>query len=418
MVELPTDTEPVRVVQGDCLDVLRELPDGCVDAVVTDPPYGLEFMGKEWDSFRGEAWRAGAGFSQPGIGDRKTPWPSFGSGDSANATCETCGGRMRGANKCGCETPDWRVKGKPLEYRNGRVEQMRSFQEWNTAWASTLFPVLKPGGYALIFGGTRTYHRLACAVEDAGFEVRDCLNWLYGTGFPKGQGCLKPAWEPILLARRPGKRVLPLGIDECRVPVGETDLAEMTGRSGRPTANKIYNPGIGANQDGIWEPQPSGRYPANVLHDGSDEVLAAFAAFGERTSGKQAPGGHVRNSPKMLSVYRTFTGRRCEGDVLYGDSGSAARFYYCAKASKADRGEGNTHPTVKPTELMRWLVRLVARPGGLVLDPFGGSGSTGVACRLEGRRCICIEKEPAYVAIAQRRVDEALARTGLFAGVE
>lgn len=172
--------------QGDCLDVLKTLPDNSVDAVVTDPPYGLEFMGKEWDSFRGEAWRSGAGMTKPGIGERKTEWPSFGGGVSANATCETCGGRMRGAKRCECDEPEWRVKGKPLEDRNARAESMRAFGTWCESWAREALRVVKPGGHIAAFGGTRTYHRLTVALEDAGWEIRDTVGaWMYGSGFPK-----------------------------------------------------------------------------------------------------------------------------------------------------------------------------------------------------------------------------------------
>lgn len=423
-MDLPTEAESVKVIEGDCLSILRDLPDGCVDAVITDPPYGLEFMGKEWDSFRGEAWRVGAGFSKPGIGDRKTAWPAFGSGDSANATCGVCGGRMRGANRCGCDTPDWRVKGKPLGERNGHAERGRAFGKWCQQWAAAALQVLKPGGYAAVFGGTRTYHRLACAVEDAGFEVRDCLMWVYGTGFPKGKGCLKPAYEPILLCRRPGLKVLPLGIDECRVPTTDklgggaetVTRADQKGNEGwvrpwmsDPQARLEHAARV---QKNVAKAESLGRWPANVVHDGSGEVLEAFAAFGERKGGGRVKG----TEPSAVTdvVYGKFNGRVPYEPI--GDSGSAARFFYCAKASKSERGEGNTHPTVKPIALCEWLVRLVCPAGGLVLDPFGGSGTTGIAAMAEGRQCLLIEKEPAYAAIARKRVAEAMGAGSLFAG--
>lgn len=404
MDDLFTEVDPVRVVRADSLVRLRRVPEAVFDAMVSDPPYGLEFMGKEWDSFRGEAWRVGAGFSKPGIGDRKTAWPAFGSGDSANATCGVCGGRMRGANRCGCDTPDWRVKGKPLGERNGHAERGRAFGKWCQQWAAAALRVLKPGGYAVVFGGTRTYHRLACAVEDAGFEVRDCLMWVYGSGFPKGKGCLKPAYEPVLLCRRPGPKVLPLGIGECRIPLGgECDPSKVQRQqSGRQTWGE-GNSGYAADHV-----QPTynaaGRWPANVLHDGSGEVLEAFAAFGESRS---SPTKRNRKPRADTTQYRN-GGARYNDTSEYGDSGSAARFFYCAKASKADRGDGNTHPTVKPVALMRWLVRLVCPPGGLVLDPFAGSGTTGVACVKEGRRCLLIEKDRTYAEIARARVAKAV----------
>jgi hypothetical protein len=140
-------------------------------------------MGREWDTFKGEAWRTGAGLSKPGLGPRPTAWPAFGGSDSANATCALCGGRMRGARKCGCPEPDWRVKGRPLSERDNRAPQMRAYQAWCESWAAECLRVLRPGGHLLAFGGTRTYHRLVCGIEDAGFEVRDSLHWIYGSGF-------------------------------------------------------------------------------------------------------------------------------------------------------------------------------------------------------------------------------------------
>jgi site-specific DNA-methyltransferase (adenine-specific) len=264
-------------------------------------------------------------------------------------------------------------------------------------WSAAL-RVLKPGGYMLAMGGTRTYHRLACAVEDAGFEVRDCLMWMYGTGFPKGQGCLKPAWEPILLARKPGKRVLPLGIDVCRVPTDEAGKP----REYEPREDR-ENWRITGGTNGSGATSPLGRYPANVLHDGSDEVLEAFAAFGESSSKATA-----RNTAKNgTAAYGDFRGT---GRVVgHDDTGTAARFFYCAKASKTERGEGNTHPTVKPLALMRWMVRLVTPEGGRVLDPFAGSGSTLIAAHAEGRSAVGVELDAKHCDIIAARFAAAVA---------
>lgn len=177
----------VRIVEGECVEEMRKLPDSSVDACVTDPPYGIEFMGAGWDKLDGDAWRAGGGFSKPGIGDRPTAWASYGQGDTANATCANCGGRMRGANRCECAEPEWRVKGKPLSESDAdsRLGQARRMQEWHARWLAEALRVLKPGGFLLAFSGTRTYHRLACAAEDVGFEVRDTIHWTFGSGFPK-----------------------------------------------------------------------------------------------------------------------------------------------------------------------------------------------------------------------------------------
>jgi site-specific DNA-methyltransferase (adenine-specific) len=360
----------VTVHNGDCRDVLAAMPEASVDAVVTDPPYGLSsgenaktgFMGKEWD--RGV----------PGV----------------------------------------------------------------DVWAE-VFRVLKPGAHVLAFGGTRTYHRLVCAIEDAGFEIRDQIGWAYGTGFPKslnvskaidaasgaerevvgpnpngrpnmvrvnasvlsprvdapitasatpeaaaweGWGtALKPAWEPIVVARKPligtvAANVMRFGtgalnIDATRVG---TEGGTAKGTLPKGKSNGVYGDGL----NGACEIKQldAGRWPANLVHDGSDEVLGLF------------PGTPM-------------TG--------FGDSGSAARFFYCAKASKAERGEGNTHMTVKPIALMRWLVRLVTPPGGCVLDPFAGSGTTGLAAMAEGFAATLIEAEAPYADIIASRLERAKA---------
>lgn len=260
--------------------------------------------------------------------------------------------------------------------------------------------VLKPGGYLLAFGGTRTYHRLTCAIEDAGFEIRDCLMWVYGTGFPKGHGCLKPAWEPILLARKPGRGVLPLAIDACRVPAGERPNIASKPKGGAYAG--VFREGSVANGT-----TTQGRWPANVLHDGSDEVMEVFAAFGVR---KGAPGGSVRAGVGVLKHGGT-NSRPQHSDTGgesvrtgFGDTGTVARFFYCAKASKRERGAGNTHPTVKPLTLCDWLVKLVTPPGGTVLDPFMGSGSTAVAARAAGFKFVGIELDDAHLTIARNRI--------------
>lgn len=380
----------VTLFHGDCLDALRQLPDASVDAVVTDPPYGLSFMGKRWD------------YDVPSV----------------------------------------------------------------EIWAECL-RVLKPGGHLLAFAGTRTQHRMAVRIEDAGFEIRDMIAWVYGSGFPKSldvskaidkaagaerevvgvagksgsvrnsmmgdfaggeymqtapatdaarqwQGwgtALKPALEPITVARKPlsgtvAETVLAhgtgaLNIDGCRVEALD-GYVENAVTQGINTAQTSYAPAVARR---TFEPSQSGRWPANLIHDGSEEVTGLL--------------------------------------------GEAARFFYCPKASKKDREEGlegfqaihrangnkwtdqdyrvergerplsaesgprrNNHPTVKPTDLMRYLCRLVTPPGGTVLDPFMGSGSTGKAAILEGFRFIGCEREANYLAIAQARIESC--EDGLF----
>jgi site-specific DNA-methyltransferase (adenine-specific) len=466
-----------QLLQGDCREVLKTLPANSVDAIVTDPPYGLEFMGKEWDA----PWKqGGAGFSDAGIGDRAIPWPSFTSTSrlgSVNPTCE-CGGRLRGKKKCSCETPKWKEIGKRRNPENeglpsdvtsaGMSKQMLAFQEWFTEVAVEAYRVLKPGGHILSFGGSRTYHRMACAIEDAGFEVRDQIMWVYGSGFPKSHNiskaldkngietkqwdgwgtALKPAHEPICLARKPLEGTVVdnirkwgvggLNIDGCRV---ETDSAFDDPRLGGKGTWKSDK--MAANVYGKYEGKDVsssnlGRFPANLIHDGHQQVLDLFP----REAGASAPVKAGYSGDAKNGIYHDYAQRGDDGATFYSDKGSAARFFYCPKASKSDREEGcddlptqekpahmrtadgtgeasmtdgfqptqrkNIHPTVKPTELMRYLVRLITPPNGVVLDPFNGSGSTGKAAMLEGMQYIGIEMNPEYIKIAEARISNAL----------
>ena len=401
------------VHHGDCREVMATLDAASVDAVVCDPPYGLSFMGKGWD--------------------HGVPGEEF--------------------------------------------------------WTEAL-RVAKPGAHLLAFGGTRTFHRLACAIEDAGWEIRDCVMWVYGSGFPKshdvskaidkaageirqrvpgGQGgknailgnrksgeaisgeaisgeaiqwsgwgtALKPAWEPIIVARKPlcgtvAENVLTHGtgginVDGCRVGMSSEDRQKI--ESATWVARNLDRAAFGEyGTDGSDQPMrthASGRWPANVIHDGSDEVVGLFPSI---KTGNVKP--YVSKSDGFL--------QGCKGErtgIHQGDSGSAARFFYCAKASKSDREAGlreaerhaysdfagtpehgpkenvrarNHHPTVKPTALMRYLCRLVTPPGGVVLDPFTGSGSTGKAAVLEGFDFVGIEREAEYVEIARARIAAAV----------
>ncbi len=344
-------TSPVRIIVGDCLEAMRGMDAASVDAIVTDPPYGLSFMGKHWDH------------GVPGV--------DF-----------------------------W-------------VEALR---------------VAKPGTHLLAFGGTRTYHRLACAIEDAGWEVRDCIAWVYGSGFPKSHNLrgdwhgwgtsLKPAFEPIIVARKPligtvAENVTTHGtgamnIDGCRVQHNEE--CRMMAASQANIDNPSEKHRQAGRREATLELKPEGRWPANLIHDGSDEVLAAFP----QATGQQGAVGPQYGDKASVNAYGDFGPR--QDFQPRGDTGSAARFFYCAKASKADRGEGNAHPTVKPTDLMRYLCRLVTPPGGIVFDPFAGSGSTGKGAVLEGFNFIGIELDAEYAEIARARIGNATsADKGLFA---
>lgn len=389
---------PVVIAQGDCLEIMPKLKADSFDSIVSDPPYGLEFMGKEWDApwkKRGEN-PAGAKFSTGGFktgngyANRKTP--TYGKAWS-NKRCVKCGHIASGGSPCQCPDPEW-----VMEYGD-TAAPMRGFQEWVTEWASTARRVLKPGAYMLVMGGSRTYHRLACAVEDAGFEIRDCLMWIYGSGFPKAKSCLKPAYEPILLCRKPGKGMRELGIDECRISIADGDGWDVPQPEGGTGDIYGFKNGIGRTDERAT-PHASGRWPANVLHDGSEEVMEAFAVSGNRYSASAKYGSD--------SGSNSLFGAGSRGDrkptTASDDNGSAARFFYTAKASKSERGAGNLHPTVKPLALMEWLVKLVTPKGGITLDPFAGSGTTGVACRNTGRNCVLIEREPVYCEIIRKRV--------------
>ncbi len=324
------------VYREDCLAALSTLADGSVDCVVTDPPAGIDFMGKKWDEDHGgrEAW---------------------------------------------------------IDWLSTRMLKCKH--------------VVKPCGYGLVWAIPRTSHWTATALEDAGWEIRDRISHLFGQGFPKGQGCLKPACEDWWLVRKPGKGVLPLGIDECRVPADWANDPSKRGlgygytREGDKTGNNVYEQGRPPRTE---YDTTKGRYPANVTHDGSPEVLEAFAAFGEKKSGSGKRRPHEWQSVNAYGFSESVNG--ASDYEREGDTGTAARFFYCSKASKADRGEGNSHPTVKPLTLMEWLVKLVCPPGGTVLDPFAGSGSTGVACLRTGRHFIGIEKETEYATCMIKRL--------------
>lgn len=406
---------------ADCFEFLKRLPNGCVDACVTDPPYELGFMGKSWDS--------------TGIAYRVDMWQ----------------------------------------------EVLR---------------VMSPGAHLLSFGGTRTYHRMGCAIEDAGFEIRDSLHWLYGTGFPKsldiskvldkaappktdaakqwsGWGtALKPGHEPIILARKPvegtvAENILAYGtgglnIDACRIETTDNLNGGAYAKSGterhdgsdnwrykrtRGRDSLVGDTREGAAQ-GMFQPskttgadfvQPSGRWPANVILDED-----AGAELDEQ-SGTTKSGIAVQRNGGGQKIG---TGRAYHGsvgltrpDAGYPDTGGASRFFYCAKASRVERDAGcetlihhtggeltggrkegsaglasaragagrtsggkNTHPTVKPISLMRWLVRLIAVPRGLVIDPFVGSGTTALACFQEGFDFMGCDNDAKSVLIADHRI--------------
>jgi len=429
-----------QLTQGDCVEVMRSMPEDSIDSVVCDPPYGLEFMGKEWDAPHKARIR------------------------------ERVDGRTNPRNgKSVTRTPESFTAGS-------------AFQNWCEMWAKECLHVLKPGGHLLAFGGTRTYHRLACAIEDAGFEIRDCIQWIYGSGFPKsknlGNGfgtALKPAHEPIVLARKPfsessvARNVLEhgtgvLNIDGSRIPGSKPERGNLVdGKEGM----------FGMGSRSAIESSGQGRWPANLLLSHLTECN------GECVEG--CPVAELdRQSGTSKSVGGKHSGRRGTRDAVGGygfdrqeinrptDAGGSSRFFktfegepgffYCAKASRQERNAGlegmpekvasvghqdagtgrdvtnpnnqfsesrkrrveaglmptqpraNHHPTVKPLALMRYLVKLVTPPGGVVLDPFAGSGTTLVAAIEEGLEAIGVEREAEYMEIAKRRITHAMAQ--------
>ncbi len=355
---------------GDCIEIMRTLPAQSVDSVVCDPPYHLTSIVKR-----------------------------FGAAGAAPAQHGTDGAYARASR--GFMGKVW--DGGDIAFRP-------------ETWAEVL-RVLKPGGHLIAFGGTRTFHRMVCAIEDAGFEVRDQLAWIFGSGFPKSHNqhgdwegwgtALKPAQEPICLARKPPQGTVTsnvlrhgtgaLNVDACRIG---TEGGGQNGTNGdRDIAAWRFKAVPKAET-------PVGRWPANVIHDGSHEVEAAFAAFGEKVSN---PGTYQK-----LGAAGCYSPTRPAGAVTSaGDAGSASRFFYSAKATAEDR-VGSKHPTVKPQALMRHLCRLVTQQGGVVLDPFAGSGSTGQAAVAEGFRAILIERETEYFADCCNRLTEAQRQRDIF----
>jgi DNA modification methylase len=442
MSRIETIAEGISLYPGDCLDVLAGLEPNSVDSCVTDPPYHLTSIVKR-----------------------------FGADDAAPAKVGKSGAYARAS--AGFMGKKW--DGGDIAFRPELWEQV--------------YRVLKPGAHLIAFSGTRTYHNMAVAIEQAGFEIRDQIGWMYGSGFPKSQNvakfidkelgvkgtlggprsaeharmleagvarrgekhegwdrpwmddpeaiaaaqstyipsspeaiefdgfgtALKPAWEPCVLARKPligtvAQNVLQHGtgainIDGCRVGTTKDVPA-----SASKTPNNIYGAGMtsmtGGTSGSGFDPN-IGRWPANIIHDGSDEVVAAFPDSLARPA-DDAVNGKGSGSGEYIQSGVYGGGRLSAARSGYKDSEtSAARFFYTAKADADDR-LGSKHPTVKPVDLMQYLVRLVTPKGGVVLDPFAGTGTTGEAAFREGMRAILIEREEEYQADIRRRMSLVL----------
>lgn len=419
-----------HVEAGDCLTVLRALPDCSIDACVTDPPYGIGFMGHEWDQpGRWAAVTANGNpedFNASRARARKQHKVEAGAGHPRERARAKFGGPSGKDNTTHTERGGAMHAGRyDLSPTANRI-----FQEWCATWATEVLRVLKPGGHLVVFGGTRTYHRMVCGIEEAGFEIRDQLAWLFGQGFPKsrnvGEGrgtALKPAHEPIALARKrfsgPVDRNVAehgtgaLNIDDARLDANGESLGGggATTPRGEGWARPFHSdPDAierhrGRSAEKVAHAERLGRWPANVALD--EEAAAMLdAQSGDRPSGS----AHVLRRGATTGKGMGFQSSSPEHvlDATYGDTGGASRFMFVAKPSKAERNVGldrpNPHPTVKPVALMQWLVRLVTPKGGIVLDPFTGSGTTGMAAMREARRCIGIERDAEYVEVARARI--------------
>jgi DNA modification methylase len=395
--------KPYDLRTGLLEEVLKDFDADTFDSCVTDGPYGISMMGREWDTFKRDY--------------RPDKWEGYDAGKKNYKAM---------------------VAGK----YNLSYDAMLRFQEQFYYWAQAIYRVLKPGAYVVNFCAPRTYHRMVCAFEDAGFEIRHELLWIFASGFPKsynlegeweGWGtALKPSHESIMLARKPFKGTVTqnvtrygtgaLHIDACRIPfTSESDFDAATFgtqpdfrgnnyNNARPSEGKVHRKG------GI-QGNPLGRWPSTVIHDGSPEVLREFpyTKSGQDNFTNKTATGYQGNT------YGKLVREKGAINVAYGDEGSAARFFYCPKVSPEDRNEGmpegmiNVHPTVKPTDLMRWLCRLVTPVEGLILDPFCGSGSTGKAAMYELMNFVGIDKDPKNLPIQEARIKFALQnRTGQY----
>lgn len=334
-----------RIITGDCVEVMADMDAESIDAIVTDPPYGLEFMGKEWDRLGdiGKTSHQGIPERDPSNPYGRTRASFFG---SSNLKCRKCDKWQwdHVGRKCECEHPD---------FPNPARHQGLLMQQWHQRWATEALRVAKPGAYLLAFGGTRTVHRLTVALEDAGWVIRDLLVWAYAQGFPKSKSSLKPAWEPIVLARKPGP-LAPLAIDECRLPTSERlDTPQGTAEA-RSASSYNLAPDTArlqaAQRDSIERTNTLGRWPANVVL--TDPIFDG-GVDGVEGGGKAGGGFGIRGDGPLGG--RTSYALPGQGQTVgYGDSGTYSRFFLVPKSSRSDRepvaegGSGervNVHPT-------------------------------------------------------------------------
>ena len=468
-----------QIITGDCLEVMKDWPDNSVDAIVTDIPYGIGFMGKEWDTFKQENMGRPKAY-------KLTYKTDFKDGVPVKRKKPEMVTRDSGARRAGSYD----------------LSRNAEYQEWCRIWSKEALRIAKPGAFLMCFGGTRTYHRVTCGLEDAGWQIRDCMMWLYGSGFPKSHniskaidkakgaykkgklspnsrqsgaspsGCygegvqtktidepqtdfaklwdgygtaLKPAWEPIIVAMKPldgtfAQNAETHGVAGLNIDGGRIGTDELKSQQRGSPVFQETSPGLktGWNKEdynGEYQPNTQGRWPANVI---LDEEAGAMLDEQSETSTT----GNRKNKNRIQQDIANTPFTRGQNAPEYTDSGGASRFFYCAKASRSERNAGlkgmaekqmykcdnspnsleifgttdggrkprqNHHPTVKPLKLMEYLCTLLKLPtGGILLDCFGGSGSTAVACINTGWDYIIIEKEAEYCEIARKRVEWAV----------
>ena len=432
-----------KIIHGKCRKVMKDMPDNCIDTICTDPPYGLGFMGKKWDTFAPENIKNGVESNLAG-GDKTA----------------------RGRNDT---SPAW-VSARYDHSRNAK------FQQWCKMWTKEALRIAKPGAMMFVFGGTRTFHRLTCAIEDAGWEIRDCMMWLYGSGFPKSldiskaidkakgaerevvgsysvpnikgdaygtmnekQGgsyknitqnittpatdlakqwngwgtALKPSWEPIIVAMKPldgtfAENVEKWGVGGLWIDGGRIGTDEvLSAEYGQPSGSGCYNWNKEKKKvEKTGKTNNKGRWPANVI---LDEEAAAML---DKQSGVSNSTDRVQKNNQGWGDGIKYGKGNAQDSYGFADSGGCSRFFYTAKASKSERDKENKHPTVKPLSVMEYLCKLARTPtGGIVLDPFGGSGTTALACKRTHRSYILIEKNPKYCEIARQRIKKM--KTGI-----
>lgn len=403
------------IINGECLEVMRTYKDNHFSGIVTDPPYGLHFMGKDWDKF-----------SRSAIPDIQTKKNAVRLGKD---TIESLNSRCSANANAG-------------SYDESRNDEFQCFM---TDVAIEALRICKPGSMLLMFGAPRRFHRQVCALEDAGWEIRDQMCWLFGSGFPKSHNfgrkmggewsgfgsALKPAWEPIIVAMKPLDGtfienaskwgVAGINIEASRIGLHDYSQEEWTQKGMSRLTINAY--GEHKPSDSLL---PSGRWPSNLLLDEeAAQQLDQMSGFSKQSG--EPIYAKARQGSSFGKEYEKVT-------YKHADSGGTSRFFYCAKASSSERNEGcehleekdsdcnlrqhgglpkphlefktrNNHPTVKPLKLMQYLLRMIAPPsGGIILDPFAGSGSTCVAAKRLGIECVGIEKSAEYCEIANARI--------------